>query len=447
MKLPKEFCQKYQKLMGDHAEAFLKSFDREPTQGFRINPLKAHTPIEEKLDDPIPWAKWGYYGKVRGRTVDHQSGAVYDQEPSAMYVGTVVDPKPGEKVLDLCAAPGSKTTYLASLMNNQGLLVANEIIPKRAKVLASNLERFGVTNALTLNEPPHKMTKSFKRYFDKILVDAPCSGEGMFRKNPEAIKYCSLDYPKKCAERQRKILNQAVKMLKPGGTLVYSTCTFAPEEDEQVIAWLLDNYDFKTVPVKKYPGMLGGQPQWANHNPELKNAVRIFPNRVKGEGHFIAKLQKGTQGSPKKIKTQRSNVPHRDRDLWNQFAKKDLVDFQPKNLIEFGRQLYAYNPDIPNLKKLQVVSPGLHLGTLKKNRFEPSYALALALHPDQVKHHVTISIDEWKKYVHGDTLPVDPKLPKGWYQLICWKQPIAFGKVVQGTIKNFFPKGLRFLVR
>ncbi|XIF20237.1 MAG: NOL1/NOP2/sun family putative RNA methylase [Acetilactobacillus jinshanensis] len=319
MQLPKGFIRKYQKLMGNHAKGFLQSFDRSPTQGFRINPLKAHRPVEETLDNPIPWAKWGYYGKVPGRTVDHQSGAVYDQEPSAMYVGTVTDPQPDEKVLDLCAAPGSKTTYLASLMNNQGLLVANEIIPKRAKVLASNLERFGVKNALTLNEPPHKMVKSFKRYFDKILVDAPCSGEGMFRKNPQAIKYWSAGYPAKCAERQRKILAQAVKMLKPGGTLVYSTCTFAPEEDEQTIAWLLKNYNFKTIPVKKYPGMLNGQSQWADGNPELKNAVRIFPNRVKGEGHFIAKLKNHIQGHTKKIKTQRSNVPRRDRDLWNQF--------------------------------------------------------------------------------------------------------------------------------
>lgn len=447
MQLPAGYVTKYQKLMGSKVDSFLASFQKPALSGFRINPLKAHPATEENLSRPIPWAKWGYYGQVHGRTVDHQSGAVYSQEPSAMYPPVVLNPEPDEKVLDLCAAPGSKTTYLASLMHNQGLLVANEIIPKRAKILARNVERFGLKNTMVTNEPPHKLARTFKGYFDKILVDAPCSGEGMFRKDPAAMQYWTPDYPKKCAERQHLILEQAQKMLKPGGILVYSTCTFAPEEDEQSMAWLVKNLPFKLLPVKRYSGMLAGRPQWADNNPELKKCVRIFPNHVKGEGHFIAKVQKSHAGSIKKVKPQMGNVHGNELKLWKKFAKQNLDDVNFAEFLKFGDQLYAINPALPRFKKLQIVSPGLHLGTFKKHRFQPAYALALALHPDQVEHHVDITDEQWKHYVHGETLSVDSNLPKGWYQLICEHQPIAFGKVVQGTVKNFFPKGLRFYMR
>ena len=448
MRLPDGYIQKYRKLMGSKAQSFLDSFNQEPLNGFRVNPLKAHLPIEENLDQPIPWAKWGYYGKVHGRTVDHQSGAVYSQEPSAMYVGMVVDPQPGDRVLDLCAAPGGKTTYLASLMANRGLLVANEIVPKRAKVLASNVERFGLKNTLVASESPTHLAKPFRKFFDKVLVDAPCSGEGMFRKNPQAIKYWDLNYPARCAKRPRLILTKAMQMLKPGGTMVYSTCTFAPEEDEQVVAWLLNHYNLKAVPIRKNYGMVDGQPNWADGNSQLKRTVRLYPNLVKGEGHFIAKLKDQRPLRSKRIKNhQTNNLNHYDRDRWQTFQRSNLIDFAPKHLIKFGAQLYTFNPQIPRLNDLQVISPGLHLGTLKKHRFEPSYALALALHPHQVRHHLKISVNQWKRYVHGDTLSCDSNLSKGWYQLICQHQPIAFGKVVQGTVKNFFPKGLRFLVR
>ena len=448
MRLPSGYRTKYQKLMGSRAQPFLSSFNQKPVSGFRINPLKVNRPTDLDLTDPIPWTQWGYYGRIPGRTVDHQSGAVYDQEPSAMYVSKVMNPKPGMKVLDLCAAPGSKTTGLASLMHNRGLLVANEIIPKRARVLAQNLERFGVQNALILNEAPHRLAKPFRDYFDRILVDAPCSGEGMFRKNHQAVRYWSPDYPAKCASRQRKIIVQAIKMLKPGGKLVYSTCTFSPEEDEMVIDWVLHHTNLSLVPIRKYPGMVDGVPEWTpDHNSQLKKCLRLFPNLIKGEGHFIAELKRPGNGALPRIKNQRGNVNRNDVDRWRKFARQNLSHFHPQHLIKFGAQLYAFNPQIPILKGLRVVNPGLHLGTLKKHRLVPAYALALALRPDQVTHQLTISIEQWKKYVHGDTLNSDPDLSKGWYQLICQGQPIAFGKVVQGTVKNFFPKGLRFMVR
>ncbi len=209
-----------------------------------------------------------------------------------MFVGETVHPVEGDRVLDLSAAPGGKTTHLGSFLNNTGLLVSNEIMPKRAKVLSENVERFGLTNTLVLNETPEVIAKHFPAYFDKVVVDAPCSGEGMFRKDPEAVAYWSLDYPKECADRQRTILAEAVKTIKPGGELVYSTCTFAPEEDEQIIAWLLETYpQFEVVPIDKPAGIVDGHPEWANNDPALAGTARLFPHLMKGEGHFVAKLR------------------------------------------------------------------------------------------------------------------------------------------------------------
>ncbi|GLB46836.1 23S rRNA methyltransferase [Philodulcilactobacillus myokoensis] len=448
MILPKEFINKYTKLLGKKSQAFFDSFNQPSYHGFRINPLKAHQPVEESLNHPIQYThQLGYFGKVNGKTIDHQSGAVYSQEPSAMYVGEVANPKPGEKVLDLCAAPGGKTTHLASFMKNKGLLVTNEIIKKRAKILLENVERFGIQNAMILNETPDRLAKYFPRYFDKILVDAPCSGEGMFRKNPNATKYWNPNYSAECAKRQREILIQAVKMLRPGGELIYSTCTFAPEEDEQIIAWLLDQFSFELEPIHKYHGMVDAKPEWANQNSQIKNAVRLFPYLIKGEGHFIAKLKLTTIGKSKKIKKpQQSNLNQDQLKRWRQFQKHHFNHFDPKHLITFGDELYAYYPKIPNLKGLKVVRPGLHLGTFKKHRFNPSYALALAIHPDQYNQCLNINNDQWKKYVHGDIFKINEDKPKGWYLLICKHQPIGFGKIVNHTVKNFFPKGLRFSI-
>ncbi|MEJ6400603.1 RsmF rRNA methyltransferase first C-terminal domain-containing protein [Nicoliella lavandulae] len=449
MKLPDQFIAKYQRLMGSQAAAFFASFDNPVNYAFRINPLKQNVPENIDLSKPVPYCQWGYYGKVNGKSVNHQSGAIYSQEPSAMYVGEVAAPKAGMKVLDLCAAPGGKSTHLASFLNNTGFLVSNEINHKRAKVLVENIERFGPQNTLILNEDPATIRKHFPGYFDQVVVDAPCSGEGMFHKDPDAMQYWNDEYPAECATRQHEILLDAIRTLKPGGELIYSTCTFAPEEDEQVIAWLLDNYPFEMVPIKKYDGMVDAKPEWANHNPELKKAVRLFPHLFKGEGHFIAKLRL-TQAidEPRKIKFERGNLNREQKQLWADFMQSSISDLQYHDLIVFGDQLYTLNAETPQLKGLKVMRPGLLLGTFKKKRFEPSYGLALALRPDAVKKKIVIDHDQWAQYVHGDTIklvPSDANLAKGWYQLICEGRPIGFGKYVNGTIKNFFPKGLRFI--
>lgn len=447
MALPSEFITKYQNLLGDEAPAFFASFDEKSYSGFRVNP--AHElPNDVDVSDPVPYSKWGYYGKVNGKSLDHQSGAVYSQEPSAMFVGEVAAPRPGSRVLDLCASPGGKSTHLASFMQGEGLLVSNEIMSKRAKVLAENTERFGIRNALVLNEDPASIAKAFPAYFDQILVDAPCSGEGMFRKDPDAINYWTPDYPVACAKRQREILTEAVKALKSGGELIYSTCTFAPEEDEQIIAWLLETYpDFEVLPIEKSAGIVDGKPEWANDDPKLKLTARLFPHKMKGEGHFVAKLRlKNAIEQPNKARPQASNLSREQSLLLDDFVAANLnFTIDSKNCIAFGDQVYLMPEGTIPLRHLKVVRPGLHLGTLKKNRFEPSYALALALNQGEFKHTATISIDDWRQVVHGEVITLDDlPIKKGWIQLFCQHQPVAFGKVVGKTVKNFFPKGLRF---
>lgn len=456
MELPNAFKTKYQHLLGAQAPALLKSFNEQSTSGFRINPLKPCLPEAtiQHASGKVPYVPTGYYGQVNGKSLDHVTGWVYSQEPSAMFVGEVVDPQPGEKVLDLCAAPGGKSTHLIAKMKDQGLLVANEIFKKRAQVLASNLERWGTKNTVVMNERPDDMEKQFPAFFDRILVDAPCSGEGMFRKEPTGIEYWNEDYPKECANRQRQILRSAMKMLKSGGILVYSTCTFAPEEDEQNIAWLLKEYpELEMMPIEKAQGMDDGRPDWADGNAELQKAVRLFPHHIKGEGHFIAKMRlKNQTVAPLKVHHKKRKGKHQNNSaiskadllLFNDWQKKYLKDLHFDNLVMFGDQLYSLPQSMISLQGLDVQTPGLHLGTMKKNRFEPALALAFYLKANQFTNVLELNTDQWRQYVHGDTIQVDQKLANGWYLVVVDDHSAGFGKLVQGTLKNFFPKGLRF---
>lgn len=458
MKLPDAFINKYQHLLGDEAPAFLTSFDQPATGGFRVNPAKAApTATLDRATGKVEYVPAGYRGAVDGKSLDHVAGAIYSQEPSAMYVGEVVAPQPGERVLDLCAAPGGKTTHLVAKMKDQGLLVANEIFRKRALVLAENLERWGTAQTVVTNESPADLEKQFPQFFDRILVDAPCSGEGMFRKEPAGMEYWTPDYPAECANRQRKILASALKMLKPEGTLVYSTCTFAPEEDEQNAAWLLATYPGLTmVPIKKYPGMDDGRPEWADGNPDLAKAVRLFPHHIAGEGHFIAKFQLAATGSgsvisgqAKKKKKhrkghQQDGVTKEQRQLFSDFCQWFMPDYQPHQLLTYGDQLYDMPAEISSVEGLTALRPGLHLGTFKKRRFEPALALALAIDPAVTTRRIDLSTEQWRSYVHGDVLSGPAELSNGWYLLTCQGFNVGFGKLVNGTVKNFYPKGLRF---
>lgn len=447
MQLPAEFISKYNKLLGDEAPAFLAAFDGVVEKGFRVNPNKAVTPaMRAKMTAPIPYSPIGYYGRVNGNALEHLAGAVYSQEPSAMTVGEFAKPERGERVLDLCAAPGGKTTHLLSYLQQTGLLVTNEINPKRVTALGDNVERYGALNTVITNATPAALAKELPGFFDRILVDAPCSGEGMFRKDPDAIQYWSPDYPVECATRQREILTEAVKMLKPGGHLIYSTCTFAPEEDEQMMAWLLRTYpEFELEVLPKSAGMVAGRPEWADDNPELTKAVRLFPHLMRGEGHFIAKLVYRSEAAVKDKKVVRDALTPNERQLWRDFlTKQGVTNFPDLVLQTRGDQLYGLPAAMPVTRKLKLFRPGIQLGTFKKKRFEPSYALALA--SDAIDFpRIAISHEQWYQYVHGETFQISSSGTNGFAVLTCDGLPVGFGKVVGTTVKNFFPKGLRFL--
>ncbi|KXT76822.1 tRNA and rRNA cytosine-C5-methylase [Streptococcus sp. DD12] len=292
MKLPEAFQDKYKQLLEDDAQAFLASFEASPVAAFRVNPLKKE---QQTFENPIPNTPWGFYGKVSGKSIAHATGLVYSQEPAAQWVAQVAAPKPGMKVLDLAAAPGGKSTHLASYLHNEGLLVSNEISKKRSKILVENMERFGARNVVVTNESATKLAKVFPQFFDMIVLDAPCSGEGMFRKDPEAIQYWHPDYPSQCGQLQKEILQDALKMLKPGGQLVYSTCTWAPEENEAIVAWLLAHYpQLSLEPIEAYNGMQDGLGY-----PQTK---RMYPHHFKGEGQFVAKFRDQSQALPPKKK-------------------------------------------------------------------------------------------------------------------------------------------------
>ncbi|WP_333589104.1 RsmB/NOP family class I SAM-dependent RNA methyltransferase [Ligilactobacillus acidipiscis] len=457
MKLPQEFVDKYRNLLGEESDAFFTSFDQPSEKGFRINPLKSDPQkIQYALNKPVEYTKYGYYGSVSGKSLEHQSGYVYSQDLSAMYVAENVSVAPKARILDLCAAPGGKSTQVASLMNNQGLLVSNEINHARAKILAENVERIGAKNVIVLNESPARLAEVFQDYFDQILVDAPCSGEGMFRKDHQAVSYWNKDYPQQCAGRQKEILTSAYQMLAPGGSIIYSTCTFAPEEDEQVVEWLLEQYPALQIqPIKKYPGMDDGRPEFADSNSDLSDAVRLWPHHFKGDGHFIAKLTdtrpKKAAVSVKKVKkkrmNQRQSLTKEQLALWEDFSAvlTDGFHFSLADLRCYGDHLYFYQHSWPDISHLKFMRPGLLLGQFKKKRFEPAYTLALALQPQDCSQILEVSHDDWAKYVHGETiLAGGSSLRNGWKLLVCEGKPFAFGKLVNGTVKNFFPKGLRF---
>ncbi|KRN33304.1 RsmB/NOP family class I SAM-dependent RNA methyltransferase [Weissella halotolerans] len=451
--LPTAFIEKYQTLLGPEAQSFLAALQAEPSKAYRINPLKEQSVADTDTAVPVPWSRFGYYGQIDGHSPAHTTGQVYSQEPSAQLVAELAAPKPGSRVLDLAAAPGGKTTHLASFMQGQGLLVANEINYKRAKILSENVERFGIRNALVTNHDAQTLSQHFPGYFDTIVLDAPCSGEGMFRKDPAAIQYWHPDYPAENARRQKEILTDALKMLKPGGDLIYSTCTFAPEEDEQVIAWALKTYpDLSIVPVARPEGVDAGRPEWADGNPALADTLRLFPHHLAGEGHFMAKLHRSATAEIDQSQgnVERTNLTVEQRQSWNALAKELLREPLDGVLYAFGDQLYRLPEGTPSLKQLHVLRPGLHLGTFKKKRFEPSLALALALPVAAFRHQYALTDQQWRDYVHGDVLmlPAQAKDPgKGWLLLTINGFGTGFGKRVDRQIKNFYPKGLRFLAR
>ena len=433
MTLKKDFIEKYTGLLAAEAPAFFETFEKEPVSAFRTNPLKE---AQQEFPDKIPNMPWSYYGKVSGKSPEHVSGLVYSQEPAAQIVGQVASPQKGMKVLDLAAAPGGKTTHLLSYLENTGLLVSNEISSKRAKILVENVERFGARNVVVTNESAERLAKVFSAYFDMIVLDAPCSGEGMFRKDPAAIDYWDASYPAQCAQLQREILASAMDMLAPAGQLIYSTCTWSPEENEEIVSWLLENYDLELVPIDKINGMVDGIGY-----PET---ARMYPQHFKGEGQFVAKFRSLAESSRKTIKPRKTNLNREQSQLWQDFCKENLQTSFDGFLQVFGDQLYLLPHGLPDLSTLRIARNGLHLGTFKKKRFEPSFALGLTLTSNEVVRRVEISEADFIQYAAGNTVSVPLDLPNGWYQVAIKGNGLGFAKVVSGVLKNNFPKGLRF---
>ncbi len=537
MTLPAAFEERMRRLLGpEEYEAFQSAMEQDRSHGLRLNPLKLPAGLRQEpeneakeakneqreasqeadswLDksaaatrsracaqvlqeligikteelETIPWAMpYGFcYPKEQrpGKSPLHEAGLYYLQEPSAMSAAALSGARPGEKILDLCAAPGGKSTQLAGMMRGEGLLVSNEIHPARAKVLSQNMERLGVPNVIVTNESPDRLADRFGSFYDRVIVDAPCSGEGMFRKEEQALSCWSTENVAQCAARQAGILDQAASMVKPGGRLVYSTCTFAPAEDEETIeAFLARHPEFTLVDLpaelgeermKEY-GFAAGHPEWSEFSPaqekestaegESQNAVllqgdaaerkrtlnrtiRLWPHRLRGEGHFAAVLEK--EG-----KWKRELIPDCGRlqlsvaaELENILKEDVLEKIAAKmgaGLLSFGEDLYLmpYKDQI-RTQGLKILRPGLQIGRLKKNRLEPAHALAMTLHPEDAGQTVDLDPNgrEAAAYLRGESFPCDPSL-KGWVLVTTGGVSMGWGKAANGMLKNHYPKGLR----
>ena len=477
MNLPIEFEKKMKAFLGDEWDDFLYSYDNNRFQALRFNTLKvqSHEEIIRILkvlgissDKRVSWANEAYYfdENVRpGKHPYHEMGLYYIQEPSAMSAAALLAPKPGMRVLDLCAAPGGKSTQLATYLGDSGLLVSNEINTQRSRILSQNIERMGIKNAIVTNEDSFVLASHFPGFFNAIQVDAPCSGEGMFRKLPEAIEQWSMENVAICAARQKEILDNAAVMLKPGGVIVYSTCTFSKEENEDVIECFLERHSDFT----------------------LEEMERFWPHKVDGEGHFVAKLVRrgsvnefdagydvcedscnkvedtGLKADRKTKKNKNSKnrknetkpaLTKENMKLLSEFLDETISEdmaawIKNSRLVMFGEQLYRL-PDMEvDIKGLKVQRAGLHIGELKKQRFEPSHSLALALKLNDAKNVVKLTCDNPQTigFFNGQSVMLSDEkaaeCKKGWALVCVDGYTAGWGKVNGTQVKNHYPKGLR----
>ncbi len=424
---PEKFISRMREDLGDEAESFIASFDAPAVKGIRVNPLKISKEEFEKispveLDGSVPWERNGFYvtGHGIGKTLAHFAGAYYVQEPSAMSAAPKIEAEPGERVLDLCAAPGGKTTQIASYMGGEGVLISNEVDKRRVGALCENIERMGVRNALVTSASPSEMAAAFPFYFDKILVDAPCSGEGMFRKAEDVRYTWRPEMVKKCAARQREILSDADGMLCGGGRFVYSTCTFSREEDEDNIDWFLSSH-----------------PEY-----ELLSMEKLYPHKVRGEGHFVAVLKKreGERRDLRAAKPTKETAIKAYRE-W----EEETLNIRMENVYSGAEgKLHVFPAGAPaaavcgygvDIRRNNLLGDLLDGG----KRFEPSHTLAMRLRPEEARH---ISVDEEtaKSYIAGNPFPSDEK---GWRLVVYENLPLGWCKCSGGTAKNRLPKGLR----
>lgn len=470
--LPPAFVLRMQALLGSEAPAFFAALEERERRGLRVNLLKLTAEDLAALVpwqlEPVPWCSYGFAlppDTRAGRHPFHAAGLYYLQEPSAMAVVEALDVRPGQRVLDLAAAPGGKATQIAALLQGDGVLLANEIEGSRLKALGENIERWGARNVLISNERPDRLAALCGASFDRLLLDAPCSGEGMFRRGTTARREWSVEHVGGCGARQAAILDVAARLVRPGGRLVYSTCTFAPEENEaRVAAFLAGHPDWELVDILKAPGMDPGRPEWVGDGAvPLERAARIWPHRAPGDGHFLAALRRQdavpsaeadlVQDLSRRTRGGRSAEAARAASDDGAAALRAWVDFEaralamtlpPERIFAHGDLLYLRPEGSALPAGVRVVRPGLWLGTAKPGRFEPAHALALALGRGDVQQSLSLPIEATSHYLHGETLHA-PGTP-GWVLIDVEGWPIGWGKRVGDTVKNLYPKGLRWIV-
>lgn len=467
--LPQSFLDSMKEILGEDYEAFLAGFDGQRQYGLRVNTLKMNLEEFERIAPfhlkKVPWISNGYFYEAEDVPAKHpfySAGLYYLQEPSAMTPASRLKVQPGEQVLDLCAAPGGKATELGAALQGEGLLVANDINTARARALLRNLELFGISNSFVTNEPPHVLAERFPEFFHKIMVDAPCSGEGMFRKNPAVVDSWQEKGPEYFSKLQREIIVQAADMLLPGGMMFYSTCTFSPLENEKTITHLLkERPDMEVIPMEDYEGFAEGLTSYRGEvfDESCKLCRRIWPHKMSGEGHFMALLHKknGTQQQVQQTVSQSSIWWEKCKGL-NKEQKAAAEDFfshvniayDEKRIDVRGDNLYYLPAPKYDGRGLHFLRNGLFMGEFKKKRFEPSQPFALALHAQDFDQVLDFPADDERlsRYLRGETLDVSDliageKKRKGWQLVMVAGHPLGFGKLVNNNLKNKYPAGWR----
>jgi len=449
--LPQGFVARMRGLLGPEAAAFLESLRRPPERAVRANPLKVDPAALPALlglaPDPVPWCREAFFlpeGVRLGASVANAAGLCYLQEPSALAVAEALDLAPGQRVLDLAAAPGGKTTLVAGRLGGEGVVVANELQAGRVPALVDNLDRWGSWRTAVANETVERLAERLPGAFDRVLLDAPCSGEGLFRRSAAARAQWRPGQVRGSARRQRHLLAQAARLVRPGGVLVYSTCTFAPEENEQQVAGFLAAHpDWELLEIPWHDGFARGRPDWCRGGPpELARTVRLWPHRLRGEGHFLAKL-----GHPEAPHRAPGNLAPRGPggrgavlDAWRAFAA-DALTAEPPGVAVVGERAYA----VPDAElagvELRWLRPGLLLGRSRPGRFEPAHALAMAASPSLARRVRRLDPAATAAWLRGETLPADG--PPGWTLVTSGDWPLGWGRTAGGALKNHYPKRLR----
>lgn len=453
MYLPESYVNRMRELLGEEEFAdYMKSFEEKNFRGLRVNTLKISTEEFEKISPfalkKIPWTDNGYYYEDTEQPAKHPyyfAGLYYIQEPSAMTPAQLLPVEKGDRVLDVCAAPGGKSTELAAKLGGTGVLVSNDISNSRAKALLKNIELMGVKNAYVVSELPEHFIERFSGYFDKILIDAPCSGEGMFRKDPSMVKGWEEHGVEFFHKLQKGIIDSAVKLLKPGGKILYSTCTFSPEEDEGSIKYLLENYENFTI--EKIPNLWHefskGHPEWVEGPDSLSDTVRLWPHKLKGEGHFISLLKKNSEEEPVTISGKKSKftLPEECMEFFHLLSME--IDWE--QCMRVKDKLFLVPDRDADMKGLRVLRSGLYLGDVKKNRFEPSQSLAMALKKEEFAQVMDFSVEDSRvpRYLKGETIDIEDRRAKGWYLICVDGYPLGWAKAGNGRLKNKYHSGWR----